>query len=162
MSTTLQGINGQNTFPRFVLSNNELCYLNPEWGHKDDGPFTLESPDPRVALISANDGRGTTDGSPCYRKFLAFSKTPKRRIITSYLAYVYTGPIKVKPWKPELKWLLADVDMEHYDITPDRIPDKLLERHLERIAGERDLVIENLRDIAQQTFFDILWNVPNR
>ena len=52
--------------------------------------------------------------------------------------------------------------MEHYDITPDRIPDKLLERHLERIAGERDLVIENLRDIAQQTFFDILWNVPNR
>src|SRR3989344_6117237 len=158
MSTELNEINGQNTFSGFVLSNHELLCINPEWGYKEDGPFTLELPDQRVVLISANDGRGTTDGSPCYRKFLALSKTPEKRIITSYLAYTYNGPVKVEPWKPELKGLLADVDMEHHDITPDRTPDKLLRRHLERIASERDLVIENLSGIAQQTFFDMLWN----
>ncbi len=161
MSAILQEINGQNTFPAFLLSNHELRYLNPELGYKNDGPFILELPDSRIALISADDGRGTIDGSPNYRKFLALSKTPERRIITAYLAYKYTGPVKVEAWKPELKGLLADVEMEHYDITPDRVPDRLLNRHLERIAHEGALVTEGLIDIAQQTFFDMLWNVES-
>ena len=159
MSTAFQEINGQNTFPAFILSNHELRFLNPEWGYNDDGPFKLELPEPRVALISADDGRGTTDGSPCYRKFLALSKTPEKRIITSYLAYVYNGSVKVEAWKPALKELLSDIEMEHYDITPDRSADRLLLRHLERIASERNFITDNLTNITQQTFFDMLWNI---
>ena len=154
-------INSQNTFSPFILSNHELRYLNPEWGYKNDGPFKLEIPDPRVALISGEDGRGTTDGSPNYRKFLAISKTQEKRIVTSYFVYLYTGAVKVEAWKPELKNLLKDIEMEHYDITPDRFPDRLLVKHLERIASEKNLVTDNLISIAQQTFFDMLWNVEN-
>ncbi len=154
-------INGRSTYPPFIVAGDELRYLNPEWGYLNDGPFTLELPDPRVALISADDNRGTTDGSPNFRKYLAISKTPSSRIITSYLSYVFTGPVSVGAWKPELKGLLRDIQMEHFDITPDRTPERLLARHSERIANESGLVTEGLREIAQQTFFDMLWNVRN-
>jgi len=160
MLTAYREIDGL-TFPAFILSEHKLRYRNLEWDEPQDGPFTLELPNPCVALISADDGRGTTDGSPNYRKFLAISQTQGRRVITAYLAYTYTGPVEVKAWKPELKDLLADIDMEHFDITPDRVPDRLLERHQERISGKTDLVREGLRDLAQQTFHDMLWNVAN-
>ncbi len=163
MSAVLHEINSQNTFPPFILSNHELKYLNPEWDIHD-GPFKLELPEPRIVLISGDDGRsrGNTDGSPNYRKFLAISKTPEKRIITTYLTYIYTGTVKVESWKPELKDLLNDIQMEHYDITPDRVPDRLLARHLERISHESNLITESLRSIAQQTFFDMLWNVDQQ
>ena len=154
-------IDGVKTFPGFALCAHRLHYVNPEWGYADDGPFTLELVTPQVALISGDDGRGTSDGSPCYRKFLAFSKTPDKRIITAYLAYIYTGPVGVRTWKPELRGLLKDIDMEHYNITPDRVPDRLLAKHRERTNGQV-LVQEGLRELAEKTFFDMLWNVDSR
>ena len=53
-----------------------LHAVNTEWGDWAwDINVTLSSlvGHPEVALISAVDGRGTTDGSPAYRKFLAYS-----------------------------------------------------------------------------------------
>lgn len=159
MTTATYKIDGERTFPSFIVSGEKLKYLNPEWGYENDGPFTLELPDPRVALIGAEDGRGTTDGSPSFMKFLAISQSPEKRIITAYLVYTFNGPVKVEAWNPEKRGLLEDIDMEHYDITPDRTPDRLLERHYERISHENGIITENLGELAQKTFFDMLWNV---
>ena len=161
MPTILERLEGSD-LPPLILTLKGLRYLNPEHGYSDDGPFTLELPYPHVALISADDRRGTRDGSPPYRKFHALSQAPvERTIITSYLVYTCTRKVKVESWNPEKVALLEGIDMEHYDITPDKAPDRLLKRHLERIAGESSLVVDNLRAIAEKTFFDILWNIKS-
>ena len=164
MGDSYSTIDGEKTWPAFILIDHELRFLNPEWGYPNDGPFTLEllERDPRIALISGDDGRGTTNGSPCYRKFLAVSKVGDKRVVTAYLAYTYDGPVKVEAWNEKKKPLLRDVEMFHVDITPDRVHDRLIERHLRRLTTEGEVAVENLKELAQRTFFEMLWNVRNR
>ena len=51
--------------------------------------------------------------------------------------------------------------MEHYNITPDRVADRLIARHRERIVGQT-LIHKGLRKLAEKTFLDMLWNVESR
>lgn len=159
-------IDGIKTYPGFVMIDHKLRYLNPEWEPKDDGPFTIELPYDNVALIGGDDGRRTKPSCPTnYRKFLAISKIPDRRVITTYLVYKYNGPVVVEAWDEEKKTLLADINMEHYDLEGDEIPKRdptrLLKRHLERISNESDLMTFGLKDVAEKTFFQMLWNVKS-
>ncbi len=125
-----------------------------------DFPVTLDilKRNPNIALISAVDRRGTTDGSPNYNKFTCYSFTEEKQIITTYQVYTFTGPVIVRAWKPEKVRLLENIDMEHFDITPNRTPERLIARHLERIPG-KSTISEGLRDMAEKAYFDMLQGV---
>ena len=153
-------IDGESTFPPLIMnSDHELRFLNPEHGYADDGPFTLELPRPDVALISARDARKYKEGCQPAMKFLAMSMKPGKKIVTAYLAYRYNGPVEVSAWADDKKGLLSVVDMEHVDIDLAQTPERLLERHYEKIVEEEGLITEGLREEAEKTFFDMLWNV---
>jgi len=143
-----------------------LNCVNTEWGdHAWDTEVGLGMVigHPEIALIGAVDGRGTTDGSPAYRKFLAYSFTGERDLFTAYLAYTFSGKMKVETWDKEKRASLRLdlVDFEHFDITPDRTPNKLIAKHLERIQ-EIKCVREGVAERAEKRFFDMLWNVSTR
>ena len=139
-----------------------LAYEKLEWGNPNDFPVTLELVQchPEIALITTVDGRGTTDGSPPYNKFIcySFSKSENSQILTTYLAYTYTGPVIVKAWDDEKKSLLENISMFHVNITQKRTPEIVIQKHLERIRGEQ-LEIKGLKEMAEKAFFDMLWNV---
>ncbi len=65
-----------------------------------DKPAKLEVLDsfPFIAFLSAEDVRGTSDGSPSYMKYIfySYSLSENKKIMTSYLTYTFTGPIIVK------------------------------------------------------------------
>ena len=158
-------IDGRTAIPPFVMARgdkegtHELRIAHGESGTPWDFPVRLEvlEKNPSVALVTATDRRGFTDNSQCY-KFMCYSFDDRQRIITSYLVYSITGPVIVKAWDDEKKSLLENVDMEHFDIHLDKSPERLIARHLERIAG-RNTITECLRDSAEKTYFDILWNI---
>jgi hypothetical protein len=139
----------------------ELKYVNPEWGYpKDRISLEILRDYPDVALFSAVDGRGTNDGSPAYNKFICYSFDGKSQIMTTYQAYLFNGSVVVEAWDEKKKHLLENIDMFSIDITPDRVPDKVIGKHLERIAG-KECIAEGLRGMAEKTFFDMLWNIPS-
>ena len=139
-----------------------LAYENPEWGHPHDYNADLRLIDlhPEIALISMVDGRGTTDWCPFYNKFICYSfcKQENSQILTTYLAYTYTGPVEVRPWDKDKEFLLENISMFHVDITPDRTPEKVIQKHLERISG-KSLEIKEIRKMAEEAFFDMAWNI---
>ena len=116
-------IDGKTAIPRLMhIADGDkriLTYENPEWGLPHDFPVNLELVQyhPEIALITAIDGRGTNDGSPPYKKFMcySFSKSENSQILTTYLAYTYTGPVIVKTWDEEKKSLLENISMFHVD-----------------------------------------------
>ncbi|MBI2124226.1 hypothetical protein HYT92_00375 [Candidatus Pacearchaeota archaeon] len=157
--------------PGFVLrklrnGRRELNYQNIEYGIPDDlVSLALVDKHPEIALISAIDGRGTTDGSPPYNKFLYYSFCGDKHIITAYLAYLTNGLIVTRAWKPEMANLLKDVSMFHVNITEDVAYDRsnnkrLLQKHLERIS-EKKCEKEGLLHRAEKIYFDMLWNVSS-
>ena len=158
-------IDGKTPIPPFVMARgdkkgtHELRIAHHESGAPWDFPVRLEllERNSSVALITATDRRGFTDNSPCY-KYTCYSFDDRQRIITSYLIYSITGPVIVEAWNEEKKGLLENIDLEHFDINPDNSPERLIARHLERIAG-RNTVTEGLRDSAEKTYFDILYNI---
>ena len=162
MTWKIDGITGT---PPLVSGSEDgkhiLKIAHRESGVPWDFPITLNvlEQHPDVALIRAADRRGTTDGSPPYKKFLCYSFDGSRQLVTAYLIHTFSGPVVVGAWDSEKRGLLENVDMEHIDITPDRVPDRVVARHLERIAG-RTLVRDGLRDMAEKCYFDMLWNVP--
>jgi len=135
--------------------------VNSEWGYPEDR-ISLEilRDYPDVALFSAVDGRGTNDGSPACKKFICYSFDGKSQIMTTYQAYLFNGSVVVEAGDEKKKHLLENIDMFSIDITPDRVPDKVIGKHLERIAG-KECIAEGLRGIAEKTFFDMLWNIPS-
>ena len=154
--------------PSFVVekgedSSHQLKIPHHESGAPWNGQVTLEvlAAHPNVALITAVDRRGTTDGSPPYKSFLCYSfcKSKSKQIITSYLIYTFSGPVIVKAWDNEKKGLLENINMFHLDITPDRVPNKVIQKHLERI-NKLKCVGQGLKKRAEKTYFDMLWNVP--
>ncbi len=157
-------IDGKTPITPFVIAKNngahELNSSHTEGSIPWDYPVTLDilEKNPNVALIKAVDRRGTTDGSPAYNRFMCYSAIEGKQIITTYQIYTFTGPVIVRAWKPEKIKLLEDIDMEHFDITPDRTPERIIARHLERITGKNTLV-DGLRDMAEKTYFDMLWNI---
>jgi hypothetical protein len=82
--------------PGFIISTDkdskisELRYPNPEYEIPDDVSVRLTAHYKGIALVSSVDGRGNTDKSKPYKKFLcySFSKDEDKSIITSYLAYI--------------------------------------------------------------------------
>lgn len=154
--------------PPFIISpgkregTHELKVAHLESGIPHDFPISLNllEGNSSVALISARDRRKTTDDSPNYNRFMCYSLGDGKQIVTTYQIYTFTGPVAVQAWKPEMRELLENVDMEHFDITPDRTPERLVKRHLERIAG-KDLVLDNLRNRAEKAYFDMLWNISS-
>ncbi len=137
----------------------ELRYVNPKWGYPDDKVSLNVLKDyPEIALITSIDGKGTTDRSPPYKKFICYSFAERKQLMTAYQAYLYNGPVVVEAWANDKKHLLENIDMFHVDITPDRVPAKVIKKHLERIAG-KECIIEDLRAKAEKAFFDMLWNV---
>ena len=161
-------IDEKTAVPPFIMvageekGTHELNIIHGESGAPWDFPVTLSilKRNPNVALISATDRRGTTDGSLPYKKLMCYSFGGERQIITTYQVYTFTGPVVVKAWRPENRELLRNIDMEHLDITPDRTPERLIERHLKRIAG-RNMVVDGLGEMAEKTYFDMLWNVSS-
>jgi len=144
-----------------IEKKRELRYVNPEWGYPNDKVFlNIVRGIPKIALITTVDGRGTTDGSPPYKKFICYSFTEGKQLMTAYQAYLYNGSVVVEAWDEKKKHLLENIDMFHVDITPERVPAKVVRKHLERIAG-RQCVVEGLRDKAEKAFFDMSWNVPS-
>lgn len=93
---------------------------------------------------------------------MCYSVADGKQVITSYLAYTFNGQVIVEPWKDEsaLKRLFENIDMEHFDITPDRTPRKIISRHLERIAGKKT-VEEDLYKLAEKTYRDMYEHVPS-
>ena len=163
---TWEIINGETKVPFFVHTIYEkddskrlLRYINPEWGYTRD-ILSLEvlRDHPNVVLISAIDGRGTIDGSPAFNKFICYSNDRSKQIMTTYQAYLFNGEVVVEAWDSEKESLLENIDMFHVDITPDRTPGKVIQKHLERIAG-KPCITKGLRDKAEKAFFDMLWNV---
>ena len=155
-------IDGKTEIPGLVLrGDNKLYYPNPERGIPNDFPVTLETlkEHPGVALITAVDGRGTINGSPSYNKFLCYSFDAQKHLVTTYLAYIYTGPVTVRMWDRKKKREVETVNMFHLDITPDRIPDRVIQEHLRRISGCSCLV-EGLIDLAEKCYSDMLLNAP--
>ncbi|MBR9701406.1 hypothetical protein GOV13_00625 [Candidatus Pacearchaeota archaeon] len=159
-------INGDTEVQGFALTKYDkdsdkrlLRAINSEWGYPDDKvSLDIVPAIPEIALIWAVDGRGTTDGSPPFKKFICYSFAEEKQLMTTYQAYLYNGPVVVEAWDEKKKRLLENVDMEHIDITPDRVPAKVVRKHFERIAGKQ-CVVEGLRDKAEKAFFDMLWNV---
>jgi len=165
-------IDGKTTVPGFVFrkfddGSCELQRLNTiEWDIPDDTFLGLDIVPayPEIALITSLDGRIKKDAYPDYkcRKFLyySFSKGDNTPIITTYQIYLRDGPVLVYPWDDEKKGLLGRIDMYHVNMGGDKTPNKVLVKHLERIMGKQ-LLTDGLRELAEKTYFDILWNVPS-
>lgn len=161
-------IDGKTPTPGLMLGKlcdgrSELRIPHLESGAPDDDPVTLDVlvDNPGVALITAVDGRGTRDGSPAYSKFIchSFSKGENQHITTAYLIYLVDGPVWVHAWDDAKKSLLEKIDMLHVNVTPDRTPERVIQKHLERVKG-KELLTEGLRDLAEKIYFDMIWNVP--
>lgn len=110
---------------------------------------------PGVALISS------IDGGLGHKKFLCYSflQDEEKHIMTAYMAYMFSGPVIVRAWDTKKKSLLENIDMYHIDISPARTPEKVIQKHLQRVKGKK-LQTKGLRDLAEKTYFDMLRNVP--
>ena len=162
----------ENELPAFFITKtangrSELRHADHLEGRiPKDYDSSLKIIQPGIALISATDGRGTTDGSPNYKKFLcySFSEKENKSIITTYQVYTFNGHVIVHSWdkdNKESEGLLRKIEMYHVDITPDRTPKKVVSKHIERISGKH-LALDSakLKKMAEKTYFDIFYNIP--
>lgn len=157
-------IDGKTAIPPFVMARgdevgtHELRIAHHESGTPWDFPVTLDvmSEYPNIVLINAVD-RGGLDNKPA-SKYLCYSCNDRNRIITASLFYKFVGPVIVKAWSEEKRGLLENIDFEHFGILSENNPQTLIDRHLERIAG-RSVVTDGIRDSAERTYFDMLWNI---
>ncbi len=162
-------IDGKAYFPGFALrafhdGTRELNRLSTELVIPNDFQVTLDILErPDVALISALDRRGTEDDVPPLPRFLcySFSTRDNKHIFTASLVYPYAGPVLVNALGDAKKGLLENIDMYHIASHPEfPSPGRVVYKHLERIAG-KELQTEGLRELAEKTYFEMLWNVPS-
>lgn len=146
--------------PGMIVSNSVLKIYHHEGGFSDDTEVSLDllEDHPEVALFSSVDGVKCNEGSPNFPKYVCFSFEDKKQILTSYFVRTFDGPVTVEAWDEEKKHLLENVDMHHVDVTNSRSPDRVIQEHLKRIHG-RNCLRQGVRDLAETTYFDMLWNV---
>ncbi len=176
-------IDGKAYFPGFALrafhdGTRELNRLSTEIVIPNDFQVTLEVLErPDIALISALDSRGTKDDVPPHPRFLcySFSTRDNKHIFTASLVYSYEGPVLINALDDAKKGLLENIDMYHlapdsfnplaamiiasHPGFPNMSSGMVIYKHLERIAG-KELQTEGLRELAEKTYFEMLWNVP--
>ncbi len=165
---TKSKLDGKTSFPSFVLMNiggkRELRRINFEWGlpfYDRSVTLGIIKEQPEIALITALPGEALVRKG--YTKFLCYSFSEGKHMITTNQAYLYEGHLLLHPLDDSKKDLLEKIDIYHvgsHPTTPDKTSERVVAKHLERVMG-KGLQTGGLREMAERAYFDMLWNIPS-